>query len=559
MAQLQTEDRRLVDKTIQLFHNCGHGLEQGKAEIFNQITFRLNELELLHRRNMVEMVNNMWFTPIELDGLPEAFFEGRLMRTSKRGTQLMVTTDSPDYGDVMQYARNSETRKQMMFAYNIRCKENVAILQETVDLRRKRAQLFGYRSHAAFMLRSQMAQTPDVALSTLSRVKDAVAENHKTRINTLAKLKRKHMDAARVPYTGFFDWDLSYYGRIYSQATYSYDTEEIMKYFPVPHVIRSILKIFQRMLGLQIFKLNCSDEDTWHPDVEVFEVCEADDEAKLVGYFYVDLYKREGKYNSITQFPICDGYANPDGTRQVPVSALMANFPPKSPDPAKPTLLSHGSVKTLMHEIGHVFHHLCARTKWSVLHYGQLERDFVETPSKMLEQWCWQPRILQKISAHYITGHPLSEEKAERVIEVSRYNTQSTYMDNMFLGLYDMAIHDSSSQIDVLQTFVTMSREIQLSNTAGHYGWPTRLGNIAHLMSGYDARYYSYVWSEVHSVDMFATRFAQEGLENPETGLDYRREILQPGAGRPAHIGLERFLGRKPNTTAFTKQLNAHK
>ncbi|KAJ1795487.1 metalloendopeptidase, partial [Coemansia sp. RSA 2399] len=480
-----------------------------------------------------------------LDGLPESYFDGRLTETIDGVDKFVVTTKNPDYGPVMRFAKNPETRKSMLVAFNSRCHMNIPILQEAVDLRREMAHILGYRTHAEGVLSDQMAETPEAVLAMLGEVRGAFAGFHKVKVDELTELKKQ--DMGDKPFDGFFDWDLGYYGRIFAETTYSYDAEDAKQYFPVEHVVGAILNIFKNMLGLQISKIDRA-ETVWHPDVEVFEVREAHDATKLVGYFCLDLYSREGKLNNSAQYPVSDGYVRPDGTRHPPVSALMTNF--SRPQGSASALLLHSEVNTLMHEIGHVFHHLCARTKWSIFHYGKLERDFIEVPSKMLENWSWQPEVLKQISKHHVTGLALPDDKIQQLVDLRRVYSQFGNIGVVFIALYDMAIHNSSSHVDVLQTFVEMSKEIVCSDQGSGEMVP-KLGNITHLMSGYDARYYSYLWSEVCGADMFASRFLKEGLDNPQTGMDYRTEVLQPGASRPAHISIAQFLGRKPNSAAF--------
>ncbi|KAJ1666748.1 metalloendopeptidase [Coemansia sp. RSA 1813] len=547
MSLLHAEDRRLVEKMVQEFRSCGHGLAEDQAERFSEITNQLDELELQHSRNALELASMVYFTREELDGVPSGYFEGRHTHIVDGVTKFVVAAKHPDYEPVMRFARNAETRKQMLVAFNSRCRENIGLMQSAVDLRRERAQLLGYRSHAEFILRSQMAETPDAVLAMLGDVRGAVADLHKAKIAELAKLKQKDTG---MPSAELLDWDLGYYGRIYAETAYSYDTAEIKQYFPTQHVVGAILNIYQKMLGLHIYRTDHAAR-VWHPDVEAFEVRDARSAAPL-GYFYIDLYSRAGKHNSAMQFPVCDGFERPDGTRQLPVSALTAGFSPHPRD-GHTSLLEHTHVKTLMHEVGHVFHHLCARTKWSALHYGQLERDFVEVPSKMLENWCWQPGVLQKISAHHVTGRPMPLDKVQQIVGMGRIAAQLGHIGAVFIALYDMAIHHSAAPVDVLETFVAMSKEIMLSNQ-GSLETAPRLGSITHLMRGYDARYYSYLWSDVCSADMFASRFAREGLDNPQTGMDYRTEVLEPGASRQAQISIARFLGRKPNSAAFANK-----
>ncbi|KAJ2706512.1 metalloendopeptidase [Coemansia sp. IMI 203386] len=252
----------------------------------------------------------------------------------------------------------------------------------------------------------------------------------------------------------------------------------------------------------------------WHADVEMYEAWE-DDKQTFVGHFYLDLYPRDDKYSHAAMFPTRYGDMKSDGTFNYPAATLVTNFP--KPTSSAPALLTHENVTTLLHELGHVFHFICSRTRWSDFFGTNTQWDFVEAPSQMLENWAWEPSVLQKIAVHYKTGEPLPED----------------LMNNLI----------ASSIRNKLSAFKPGSNKTWGAATFGH------------VMGGYDAGYYGYLWSKVFSADMFEARFKKEGLFNKQTGTDYRKEILLPGGSRDAMVSLEKFLGRKPQNSAFLKAI----
>ncbi|KAI8326244.1 zincin [Martensiomyces pterosporus] len=549
MARLGPEDRRLVEK-IELQHRR-NGLALGKEQRgrLGEIKKRLSELGIKYSRNVNEGDGRETFTREELEGLPNDYFEGRPTEIVDGVEKYVVTTKYPDLFPALRLAKREETRKRLSIAEGQRCPENIPLLQEAVELRLESAKLLGYNTHAEYVLEEHMAKTPKAVLEFEGDLRERLNVLADKEIEEIEVLKRADKAAAGEPYEGLFSWDFRYYTNLVKERKHNISDEEVKQYFPMKEVTRGILDIYQKMLSLRFVKIE--GPPVWHPDVDMYEVWEAEGE-QFVGHFYLDLYPRDGKYNHAAVWPIRAGYERPDGSRQYPVAAMVANFP--KPTASAPALLKHDDATTLLHELGHVFHGICSVTKWARFHGTSTETDFVEAPSQMLENWCWEPSVLRQFAVHYKTGEPIPDQLVKRLVAAKNESAGLFNLRQVFFGLYDMGIHNTADgKVDVKELYTTLREEIGRFKNGDIDTWGS--STFGHMMGGYDSGYYGYLWSEVFSADMFASRFLKDGIDNPKTGLDYRREVLLPGGSRDASVSLEMFLGRAPNNKAFLKSI----
>jgi thimet oligopeptidase len=308
-------------------------------------------------------------------------------------------------------------------------------------------------------------------------------------------------------------------------------------------VLAGLLDLTAGVFGLRFESI--AGADAWHPEVRRLRVLDAADGEHL-GDVLMDLHPRDGKYGHAAAFPLVPARREPDGTRRPPVTAIVANLPAPTSD--APALLRHGDVVMLFHEFGHVLHSTLSRaalTRFS----GEVEWDFVEAPSQILEHWAWQPDILARFARHHVTGSPIPRELVERLVASRALNVAVKTLRQCALGLLDLGLHDASAA------------DPDDADRAAHArtGFPYHAGthqptSFGHLAGGYDAGYYGYLWAQVYGDDMFG-RFEAEGVTSPEVGLSYRREILEPGGSRDAIDLLRAFLGREPSPATFLRLL----
>ncbi|KAJ2062241.1 metalloendopeptidase [Coemansia sp. S146] len=450
------------------------------------------------------------FTRDELEGLSSDFFEGRATEVVDGQEEFVVTTKYPDIIPVMKMAKREETRERMFVVEEQRCPYNISIMQEAVALRLEAAQLLGYRTYVEFVLEENMARAPAPVLE--------FEEDLRLRLNVLADkeieeieaLKKADKQAVGKPYTGLFG--------LVMERKHNINDEEVKQYFPVKEVTRSILDIYQNMLSPRFVKID--NPPVWHADIEMYEVWEATEET-----FY-------------------------------PIVAMVSNFP--KPTPSAPALLTHDDATTLLHELGHVFHGICSVTKWALFHGTRTEREFVEAPSQMLDNWSWEPSVPQKFAVHHQTGEPIPEALAKRLVAAKNEGAGLFNLRQLFFGLYDMGIHNTADgKVDVKELYNKLYEDIARFKIGSHDTWG--IATIGHMTGGYDAGYYGYMWSQVFSADMYASRFVKDGVFNPQTGLDYRYEILRPGSSRDAMDSLIKFMGHKPDSSTFLKSIGLDK
>ncbi|KAJ1815086.1 metalloendopeptidase, partial [Coemansia sp. RSA 2598] len=549
MEKLCDEDKRLVIKVIDGFLNNGLALPKEEKEKLKKMRKDLSDMEINFAQNISADKSKILFTREELAGLPESFFEDRELEVVDGVKKYVVTTKYPDLLPVMGYAKCEETRQRLSILNNTRCPENVEILQKAVCMRREAAKLLGYKNHAELALKNKMAKTPENVMQFENDLLAKLTVIAKQEIKEFERLKKQDKEAAGKKYEGLFSWDFSYYNNKLKEEKYSIDNEEIKQYFSLEKVVPGILKIYEDMLSLHFVKVD--NPPVWHPDVEMYEAWEADKQT-FVGHFYLDMYPRDDKYSHAAMFPLRNGAIKPDGSFEYPSAALVTNFP--KPTSTTPALLTHDDFETLMHELGHVFHHICSHTRWAEFFGTSVQRDFVEAPSQMLENWAWEPSVLQRMAVHYKTGEVMPESLMNNLIAARYVNSGISNLNQVFYGLYDMKIHMSEKDdINVSELYNKLRSEISFFKSGMTKTWG--VATFGHIMGGYVAGYYGYLWSKVFSADMFEARFKKEGLFNEQTGIDYRKEVLLPGGSRDAEISLEKFLGRKPQNTAFLKAI----
>jgi len=332
------------------------------------------------------------------------------------------------------------------------------------------------------------------------------------------------------------------------KTKYQVNEEEIKDYFPTDLVVTETLNIYQEILGLKFHLLSKEESHVWFDEVSQYSVF---DQAtnQFIGHFYLDLYPRDGKYGHAACFSLQRGCLGEDGKIQHPASAMVCNFTKASPE--KPALLRHSEFITFFHEFGHVMHGICAQVKYSRFAGTSTERDFVECPSQMLENWCWEKVILQRVTSHYKDGTKLPEEIIQRMLAAKHANSGLLNLRQVFFGILDQTIHKTKGKLNTEELYGRLKKEITLVD---HTPGTNPIGNFGHFMGGYDASYYGYLWSEVYSADLFSV-FEEHGILNKEIGDRYRNLILRPGGSDDAMKYLIAFLGREPNQNAFLKSI----
>jgi len=532
------EHARLLDHTLRDLRRAGHELDPETRDRVKNLTQREIELGVRFQQNIDEWDDWILATRDELEGLPDSWIDG--LDIDEETGRYKVTIAYPHLIPFLENSPRRELREQLRFKFNsVAIEENRKILEEAVALRQEIAEAFGLPTWAHHRLELRMAKTPERVKAMYDRLREPLAAKGLEEKAAVAALLEADTGDTEVQ-----GWDWSYYDTQQRKTDYGVDNFEVAKYFPLQQVLDGMFELTSEMFGVTFEEI--TDFDTWHDDVQLYAMHEADT-GEEIARFYLDLFPREGKYGHAAEFPLIRSRLLEDGSYQNPVCAMVANFTKPTKD--QPSLLQHGEVETLFHEFGHVLHQNLGRTELARFSGTSTERDFVEAPSQIMEHWTWRPDVLKRFARHYETGETIPTDLVDQLVAARLLNKAMWQLRQMTYGWWDQEIHGGPDR-DIDAIYNDGSKISLLPNHEGTFA----LASFGHLMGGYDASYYGYMWAEVFGDDMFS-RFEDEGVTNPEVGLAYRREVLGKGGALDADEMLVNFLGREPSNEAFLKKL----
>lgn len=529
-------DARLASETMKGFKLNGLELDDRKLEAFKKIKKQIVELETQFHGNLNNNTDVVDMSPEEMVGVPDSV-KARFKPLANGHYQ--IPTKATFYSSFMENAANPMARKKMLIAYDNReASKNTQLLQKTVQLRRQAAHLLGFKDWSDYKTFDKMAKNGKTAWDFLQGLKTKLRQSYNHDYQQLLAAKKQEDPNAKE----LFPWDGGYYYNKLRKEKFALDEEQLREYFPAPHVIAKMFEIYETLLSVKFIKV--ANANTWHESVDLFEIRDQKSN-DLLAYFYTDLYPRDGKYGHAAAFTIRSG-REINGNYQAPISAIVANLSPGTA--GKPSLLSHGDVETLFHEFGHIMHGTLTRVKYSSLSGSNVAWDFVEAPSQMLENWVWSPEILKMITQKYDNpSERMPDTMIHQLVASRKFNLGWINTRQLIFGIFDLTLHRSQKEMDVTEVYKNTYRELTGMQPLAETHMPATFG---HLMGGYDAGYYGYLWSNVYAMDMF-TRFENGKLLSPEVGGLYRKIILEKGNLVDASELLKQFLGRQPNSEAF--------
>jgi thimet oligopeptidase len=534
---------RLKVQTLKEFKKNGLDLDDAQLAEVRNLKKQLTEVESQFSTNLGNDTTSITLTKDELAGVPDSILE-RFEKTADH--QYLIKLKSSNYVALLENVKSSDVRKKVAILYGSRQAEsNTKLLIQAIELRKKIAQIIGYSQWGDLKIQGQMAQNSKNVIDFLNPLKSKLAQATKKDIDVL-KNEKRHLFPKEPE---LHPWDIAYISRVLKETKYAIDDEKLREYFPADYVVAKMFDIYSTLLGVE-FQKNKTPQ-VWDPSVQEFLIIDQTTK-KVLARFYTDFIPRDGKYGHAAAFTLQSKFATAQ-TEVLPVSAIVANF--TKPAEGQPALLSHDEVETLFHEFGHIMHQTLTQVKLGSLSGTAVTQDFVEAPSQMLENWVWDKKILKQISKHYQTGKPLSDKQIAQMIKSKNFNNGLNYTKQLVYALIDMNYHT----LEGARTVQNPNEEYKKlhAELLGFYpvegtNFPATFG---HLMGGYDANYYGYLWSEVYAQDMFS-RFEKEGLLSSKVGKDYRHIILERGDLQNPMELITEFLGRKPNVAAFYKKLN---
>lgn len=537
-AGLGGEHKRLLDFVLRDLRRAGHELDPEVRNRVKALTQRGIELGVRFQQNIDEWEDYILVTREDLEGLPDSYIDG--LTVDEESGKYKVTIDYPDMVPFLENSPRRDLRERLRFKFNtVAVEENRKILEEALVIRQEIAEAFGLPTWAHHRLETRMAKTPERVEEMYDELLDPLTEAGRAEVAAVAQLLEADTGDEVVQ-----GWDWSYYDTQQRRTDYGVDNFEVAQYFPLPQVLEGMFSLTSEMFGITFREI--SDFETWHDDVQFFAIHEADT-GEEISRFYLDLFPREGKYGHAAEFPLIRSRVLEDGSYQNPICAMVANLTKPTKD--SPSLLQHSEVETLFHEFGHVLHQNLGRTELATFSGTQTERDFVEAPSQIMEHWVWRADVLKRFARHYQTGEPIPAALVDQLVAARRLNKAMWQLRQMTYGWWDQEIHRGPDRdLDAIS-----SEGSKISLLPPHEG-TFALASFGHLMGGYDASYYGYMWAEVFGDDMFS-RFEERGVTNPEVGKEYREKVIGKGGSLDADFMLVDFLGREPSNEAFLRKL----
>jgi peptidyl-dipeptidase Dcp len=548
---LNPEQTTLLEKTYKSFVRNGARLGKIDADKLRVIDQELAQLSLQFGEHVLAETNkfvHLVDQVTELEGLPQGALEAAAQLAAEKGNsdRWAFTLDYPSYIPVMTYAKNRALRKTLFMAFNTKCAkgdalDNQEIIRQLVTLKQQRAQLLGYESHAHFTLEERMAKSPETVFEFLNSLLEKAKPKAELDVQEVAALAKK-LDQLEV----LEKWDFAYYSELLKKEKYALDEEELRPYFSLENVISGVFATASRLFGLRfVAKLEIP---VYHPDVTAYEVYDRDNQ--FLSVFYADFFPRPGKRNGawMTSYR---GQFKEGNVDHRPHVSIVCNF--TKPTKSSPSLLTFNEVTTLFHEFGHALHGMLARGVYESLSGTSVFWDFVELPSQIFENWCYEKECLDLFAKHYQTGEVIPAELVEKIKKAANFQQGYMTLRQLSFALLDMAYHSQDpSQIGEIKGF---EKEILKDTELLPSVEATRIStSFSHIFQGgYAAGYYSYKWAEVLDADAFEL-FQEKGVFDNETSASFEKNILSAGGSEHPSLLYARFRGREPKPDALLKR-----
>ena len=547
---LSTEQITLLDKKFKSFSRNGALLSAEDKIKLRKIDAELAQLKLTFGENILAETNNYQLHIIsekDLKGLPEGTIEAaKTLAASKNLEGWIFTLDHPSYLPFITYADNRELRKEIAIAAGKKCFQNNGfdnqeITLKIVKLRFERANLLGYKTHSHFVLEERMAQNPEnvtTFLNDLLQKAKPAADKEFAQMRAFAN----QLDGIQQ----FEKWDSAYYSEKLKQKLFNVDDEILKPYFQLENVLNGVFEIAEKLYDLTFTEV--FDIDKYHPDVQTFEI--TNDKNEFIAVFYVDFFPRLGKRNGAWMTSFKSQFVK-DTINERPHISNVCNF--TKPTETKPSLLTFNEVTTLFHEFGHGLHGILADTVYPSLSGTSVFWDFVELPSQIMENWCYEPEALALFARHYKTGAIIPQEYVQKIKESASFQEGMATLRQLSFGLLDMAFHGTNPSA------ITSVKDFEKQVFDGITLFPDVAENcmsvsFSHIFNGgYSSGYYSYKWAEVLDADAFAY-FQEKGIFNKEVATKFKENVLSKGGTDLPMELYKRFRGQEPNADALLRR-----
>ena len=547
--QLNSEQLRLLKETYEGFVRNGALLKGADRDALQSISETLSRAGLQFGENVLKETQSFEYTTTDsdlLEGLPEGVITAAAAAAQEKGLEgYWMGLDMPTYISVLKYAERRELREHYYRSYASRAAKdneynNEEVIKTLVNQRLAKAKLLGFESHAALTLSKRMAGTPQTVLSFLEDLKKLAKPAALKDIQDVEAFAQKH--SANTPLQ---PWDFSFWSERLKKATLSLDDAILKPYFKLEHVLEGAFEVAGRLFGLR-FEKNPSIS-VYHKDVDAYEVF--DKNGAFLSVFYTDFFPRSGKRAGAWMTSYRSMYQK-EGTTVRPHISIVCNF--TKPTASQPALLTFNEVTTLFHEFGHALHGMMAQGTYPSLTGTSVYWDFVELPSQIMENWCYQPEALKLFARHYETGEVLPSEYIERIVQSQQFMEGYATLRQLNFGFLDMAWHNATAPFEgTVEHFESQATaETQLFDKVEGTLSSTAFSHI--FQGGYSAGYYSYKWAEVLDADAFE-RFEEEGIFSSKVAEDFAVILSSGGTVAPDAL-FETFRGRAPKVDALLRR-----
>ena len=546
---LTAEQNRLLEKYYKNFIRSGAALNETQKAGLREINKELSSAELNFAQNVLAETNayqKFVTSKDELKGLPEGVIQAAAEGAKEAGKegQWLFTTQKSSFIPVLQYGENRELRKELLMAYTTRCNhdnanDNKKLINTIMKLRVKKAQLLGFESPAAFILDNTMAKTPEAVYSFLQTVWTPAVAKAKVEAAELQKMMDAEKKGEKLE-----AWDWWYYTEKLRKEKFDLNEEELKPYFKLENVREGVFGLGGKLFGLKFEKI--TGMPVYNKDVETFKVLDAD--GSLIGILYTDYFPRAGKASGAWMNNISEQYIK-DGVNHRPIIVNVGNFTKPTSD--KPSLLTMDEVETMFHEFGHALHGLLAQSTYPGLSGTNVVRDFVELPSQIMENWCWEPEVMKTYAKHYKTGELMPQALVDKIQKAGTFNQGFINTELLAASLLDMDYHTlkDTAAFDVNQFEAnTMKRIGMIPEIIVRYRSPY----FKHIFEGgYSAGYYSYTWAAVLDADAYQAFKETGDIFNQKVATAFRKNILEKGDSEEPMKLYKAFRGADPNPDAL--------
>ncbi len=540
-SQLKGYKKKFLDDTLLDYKRSGFGLPKEQRDKVKIVLNRLTDLGLAFDKNIRTVQDTLFVNEEQILGLSKNY---KKERRQSDGTYA-IDMSYPSYVPFMDYSESDIARKELRYKFNNRASDsNIDVLHDILRARRELVALLGYRTYTEYRTEDRMAKNPSNVWNFENDLMTKVRPKALADVDEMLRIKSRKTGKQEGV---IHPWEAGYYEQKVLKEKYSLDSEVIRQYFEFNTVTQGLFTIYQKLFGITFRAVD--NPSVWHEDVQMFEVYDSSSK-ELIGRFYLDMFPRANKYGHAAAFSVTMGKLTKKGY-QKPATSLVCNFP--KPTAAQPSLLSHDEVETYFHEFGHLVHGVL--TKSPLLSYAgtSVARDFVEAPSQMLENWVWKKESLALFAKHYQTGIVIPDSLLEKMIAAKNLNSGTKALQQIFYGVLDFTLNDGYDP-DAGKGSTEIIAELQNKITLYPYQEGThQQASFGHL-NGYGSAYYGYKWSEVYALDMFSI-FEKNGILDEETGMRYRKIILEKGGTEDPLELVKQFLNRKPNSEAFLKSM----